>query len=266
LNDITTRHNVESLFRAKLNLLNLASQLEQLDRSFDTACQDIHGHRPYWLDYRYENHSDNRQEKYFDRICWRYLVNLFFMEKYMLCTDYKKMTEEIEQFKTPTFTIDNANAWLAGLKDLINENVKTLIKQVYAEIIKGTYYVGSGYNAMKKKRNNMGIDKSFILHTRDWSSTFGYWSNTPTVTDDLEKVCYILSGLSLPEKTAKMVMRDTKESTFNNEYFTLKFCMNGNTHYTLNDDIRDKLNRLGPTGADIGEDIKIKVFESRWGA
>jgi hypothetical protein len=85
--------------------------------------------------------------------------------------------------------------------------------KVYADIIKGTYYVGSGFNATKKKRNNMGIDKSFILHTRDWSSTYGYWQNTPTITDDLEKVCYILSGLSLPEKTAKMVMKDTKEET-----------------------------------------------------
>ena len=129
----------------------------------------------------------------------------------MLCTDYQKMESEIQEFRMPAYTVQNARAWIAGLKDLINDNIKTLIKRVFQEITDGTYRVGGGWNGTKKKRNNNGIDKNFILDTGDWSSCFGYWSDRPTVTDDLEKVCHLLSGKTLPEKTAKAVMRDEKK-------------------------------------------------------
>jgi hypothetical protein len=46
-----------------------------------------------------------------------------------------------------------------------------------------------------------------------------------------------------------------------NDYFSVKFCKNGNTHYTMNEEIREKLNKWGPEGNIIGENIKIKIFE-----
>jgi hypothetical protein len=204
-------------------------------------------------------------EKYVDRTCWKYLVSLFRLEAYMLCTDYAKMMKEIDEYRTPVFTIENAEGWLAGLKALIHDNMKTLVKKVFAEITTETYQTGSGYNGPRKKRNNNGVDKNFILGTGDWQDVFGWYSDRPTTTDDLEKVCYILAGQELPEETAKTIMRKTKSETYSCEWFSLKLCKNGNTHYTLSDDVREKLNRYGPEGAIIGENIKIKIVE-RWSA
>lgn len=79
--------------------------------------------------------------------------------------------------------------------------------------------------------------------------------------DDLEKVCYILAGKTLPEKTLRDSLRADKVDTASNPYMSVKLCRNGNTHFTLEDDTRALLNRYGPTGAVIGENIKIKVFE-----
>ncbi|MGO8695971.1 MAG: DUF4942 domain-containing protein [Rectinemataceae bacterium] len=262
--DVTLRDTIESIYERKVSILADIARLSELDNSLENSLEALGGYRPYRIDFRFDNTAENRAEKYVDRVCWYRLISLFHLERYMLCTDYQKMESEIQEFRTPAYTVENARAWIAGLKDLINDNIKTLIKRVFQEITDGTYRVGGGWNGTKKKRNNNGIDKNFILDTGDWSSCFGYWSDRPTVTDDLEKVCYLLSGKTLPEKTAKAVMRDEKKEIFGNEYFTLRFCKNGNTHYTLADPIRDKLNLYGPEGAVIGENIKIKVFENRW--
>lgn len=267
--DLAPRHTVESLFAAKLDIIGKLRCYAELDDEINVALKGISGYRPYDTNYRWDYHQakptdPTPEEKYVDRICWRYLVRIFFLERYLLCTEYKKMLDEIEHFHTPEFTVENANAWLAGLKDLINDNVRTLVKQVYRDIIDGTYRTGSSYNAPRKKRNNNGVDKRFILSTNDYSSLFGYWSRTPTITDDLEKVCYLLDGKTVPEKTAKDTMRETKSAEYSCEYFSLKACANGNTHYVLSDETRDKLNRYGPEGAVLGENIKIKIVPNRW--
>jgi hypothetical protein len=79
--------------------------------------------------------------------------------------------------------------------------------------------------------------------------------------DDLEKVCYILNGESLPEKTLRDELRGDKKTTASNPYMSVKLCQNGNTHFTIEDSTRTLLNRSGPNGSQIGENIKIKVFE-----
>jgi len=168
---------------------------------------------------------------------------------------------EIDNYQTPDFTIENANGWIAGLKETIRDNVNTLVKKVYSEITNGHYYTGGGYRGEKKKRNNNGIDKMFILYTCDWSTVFAYWQDKPSIMDDLEKVCYILDGKTLPEKTLRDALRGDKTDTASNPYMSVKLCQNGNTHFTLEEGTRELLNRYGPSGAVIGENIKIKVFE-----
>ena len=182
----------------------------------------------------------------------------------MLCTDYDKMCKEIGELKTPEFTLPNVHSWTEGLKALVYENVNTLIKQVFKAITEETYRTGGSYNSStKKKRNNNGIDPFFILSTSDCRCIWGYYG-TPTITDDLEKVCWIVSGLPVPDITCKEVMRSNKTGDFQNEYFRLKVCHNGNTHYWLNEDIRKKLNLIGSGNDRFGENIKIKIFEKRW--
>ena len=170
--------------------------------------------------------------------------------------------KEIEEFRTPEFTSSNAEGWLTNLKKLIHENVRLMCKRVYDRLITGHYYTGSGYNAPKKKRNNSGVDKRFILRTNDYSRIFGYWYNNPTITDDLEKVCYLLGGEMLPRDTIITKAKKDKISEVGCDYFSVKFCKNGNTHYLINDNIRDKLNLIGPDGNILGESLRIKILDA----
>jgi Domain of unknown function (DUF4942) len=200
--------------------------------------------------------------KYVDRICWYYLINLYELQKYMLTTDYEKIRKEIQNFQTPDFTIKNIKSWIEGLNALIYENVQNMIKQVFKSITEKTYFTGSSNsNKKKKKRNNNGIDRTFILTTNDYSQIFGFGQHSPTITDDLEKVCYILSGEKLPNSNCKYVMKSENKTEFENKHFKIKVCKNGNTHYWLGKEILDRFNFYGSGSGIIGENIRIKIFD-----
>lgn len=260
--NIATRHTVETLYSLKLDLLRKMDLFESMDRDIVASLMALKSYSPYYITNKCQFRGDDRNEKYVDRIIWKYIVDLFFLHRYMLCTEYEKLQQDIENGNTPRFTVENARAWLEGLSELINDNVKTLIHQVFAEITQGHYYTGR----ICKKRNNNGIDKNFILYTNDYSSLFGYWTSKPTVTDDIEKVCYILAGQAMPKLTAKDSMRNDKAMKYGCEHFTLTVHQNGNSHYALAEPIREKLNLYGPQGAIIGENIKIKIVSPHfWG-
>lgn len=260
------RHTVESLFVWKVKVLSKIAEMQRIEKDLESDFEEIGKYTPVHIDMRsVDMCQKNAEEKYVDFECWGYLVKIFYLERYMLCTDYKKLLKEIEEYKTPQFTIENANAWIASLKALIYENVNTLVKNVFSSLTEEIYYTGgSSYSTRaKKKRNNNGVDKQFIIHTGDHYRIHSY-TGVPSITDDLEKVCYILSGRSLPEITAIRTMYNTHLDVFENDLFSLKVCKNGNTHYALSDEVREKLNRFGPSGAIIGENIKIKIIEDRW--
>lgn len=263
MSNIQVRHTVQSLFSLKLELLDNMKKLKALDKQIRDNFQEINGYSPYRIDCNFRVWSENVDEKAIDQALWYYLARLNNLEKYMLCTDHEKMMKEIEECRTPDFTIENADGWIAGLQGLIRENVKTLVQDVYSRIVNGVYYTG-GRNGDKKKRNNNGIDKMFILRTGDYNSIFSYYSSRPSIMDDLEKVCYLLDGKVLPEKTIRGQFRDSKNAEYTDEYMTVKLCANGNTHFKLADKTRAALNKYGPTGATLGENIKIKIFTDRW--
>lgn len=264
MSDIQVRHTVESLFALKLSILHDMEAARGLEQKIQAQFESMNGYSPYRITDNFQYCGDDRAEKAVDQAIWSYLVRLYNLEKYMLCTDYKKLLKEIEACSTPKFTVETANGWLAGLQGLILENVTTLVHDVYARVVNGSYYTGGGYRGERKKRNNNGIDKRFILHTRDYNGIMNYWSSSPSIMDDLEKVCYLLDGKTLPEETLRSRMRDGKVAECSDDYMTVRLCQNGNTHFILTDATRDALNRYGPTGATIGENIKIKVFPDRW--
>lgn len=259
---IAKRETVENLFRTKLKVLRQFQEFTDLEKSMCETLKPIGGYPPYRVDSRYECSGDNVREKYVDRIIWRYMVKLYTLEKYMLCTEYKKLTDDVENFRTPVFTVENANGWVMGLRSMIYENVRLMCKRVYDKLITDFYYTGgsSSWNSDKKKRNNNGVDNWFIITTYDWNRVFNYWRSTPTITDDLEKVCYILDGKTLPDKTLMECARADKLGELSCPYFTVKFCKNGNTHYKLTDETKERLNRIGPDGNVIGENIRIKIL------
>jgi len=258
MSDIVVRKTIADIFAIKVKSLALLEDVFKIDKELHETLQEIRAWAPYRISNQFSCDGKDRESRELDRNCWRYLVRLYELEKWMLCSDYKKLCDEIEHFHIPEFTIQNAEGWVLGLQGLIHENVKTLIQQVFKKLTEDTYYTGS---RERKKRNNNGIDKSFIITTHDYSRIFGYWTSTPTITDDLEKACYILDGKSLPDITLMSKAQSEKIATVGNDYFSATFCRNGNTHYSINEEIRSKLNRWGPTGNILGEKIKIKIFE-----
>ena len=261
MNEIAKRMSVEDVFRQKCVLVDRIEALERLDEEISELYHDINGCSPMRADAHWENFGENRHIRHVERACWRYLVQIFELERYMLCTEFKEMEKKIDGFNFPEFTVESAYAFIDSLHDTIYSNVRMMMRTVYANLCDGTYHTGSGYRAPKKKRNNNGIDKTFILSTRDYMRIFGYYGDVPTITDDLEKLCYILDGKRLPEQTLIRAMRAEKTDEWDNGYFSIKVCKNGNTHYQMNEEIRAKLNVYGPEPGRIGEDIKIKVFE-----
>lgn len=262
MNEPTKRFDVQSLYLFKLDMLARMKEIEQKEKELEDSFHSIGGYTPYHIEKRLEIPGINREEKCVDAYIWRYLINLFQLKRYMLCTEYEQYQNKIDHGDMPIFTVENAKQFLDGLRDVIYLNVKELVHKVFEELTTGTYRTGSSYSAPRKKRNNNGIDKNFILHTCDYSYIITYWSDRPTITDDLEKVCYLLSGQPLPETTIKDTMRRDKLIEADNGYFKIKIYSNGNTHYTLDDSIREKLNRYGPRGAYLGENIKIKIVNN----
>jgi hypothetical protein len=265
MNDIIKKLKVEDIYQIKNKALKLLDQLYKIDDELRDTLEILKGYRPY--DIRNNNglhrtNYENWHEKYLDQVCWNYLMNTFEFQKYMLCTDYEKMRKEIDDFQFDKFTIENGNAWLDNIKILIYDNVNKLVKKVFENITNDSYYTGSGasWKRTKKKRNNNGIDHHFILTTYDYSRVFGY-EYRPTITYDLEKVCYILAGEKVPEQTIISKMKTDKISDYDNGYFRIKVCKNGNTHYWINEDIRKKLNLFGSGRDVIGENIRIKILD-----
>jgi len=263
---VTVRKTLSDVLKIKADHLSMMSQLESINKRISENMKEILSYEPYRLEYRYGICGDkNPVEKHVDQQCWRYAVRLFDLEKYMLCTEYEKLNKQIEAFALPPFTEETVNSWLDGLKAQIYDNVRTMIMNVYDELINRTYYTGSGYSGRKKKkRNNNGVDNTFIITTMDYSRIFGYY-HKPTITDDLEKVCYVMSGKTLPDITIIERMRSDRLHEASNDYFTIKVCKNGNTHFKLTDDIVNKLNVCGANrGIMPGDGVKIKIFDERW--
>lgn len=259
--DLKVRHTIKSLFDIKLKIIENVYIMNDSAKNIDLLYKEINGYTPYRIEMNEHIYCDNRDEKIIDRSLWLYMVKLYNLEKFMSCSSYYDMLSEINNYKTPIFSIENAYGWVNSLKTTIRENVSDLIKKVYNDVTNSFYYTGNGYRGEKKKRNNNGIDKKFIIYTGDYSSINGiYYSNRPSIMDDLEKVCYILDGELLPDVTLRDTLKRENVYYGNNKYFSVKLCANGNTHFTINEEIRVMLNKYGSSQFDIGENIKIKIF------
>ena len=201
-------------------------------------------------------------QKSIDKNYWGMLIQKFNLKVYMLCTDYEKLIDQVYyKFEFPAFDKENATGWIRNLKDMVYQNVEKLFKDVFNRVMNETYKTG-GWNSPKKKRNNNGIDSHFIISTGDYNMIFDYYSNKPTITDDLEKVSYLMFNEKLPDKNFKDKCQQQRISEIGNEWLKIKMCKNGNTHYYLNEEFRTKLNLLGSGRSNIiGENIRIKIFE-----
>lgn len=260
---ISKKTTIYDLLEVKRNVLQEYKKLEEVNKNIADIMSMIDRYPIHNIDYRNNRpYGENATRRAIDQKLWIELLKKYQLKNYMLCTEYDKMEKDIYEYKFPEFTQENAEGWILGLKATIYDNVKQLVSKVYDEITQRTYYTGgSSYNnCVKKKRNNNGIDKHFIISTGDIYNIQS-WNDRPTITDDLEKACYILAGADLPEMGIKRHLRQNKQYEAENEYFRIKICLNGNTHYWIKDNIRQKLNLYGSKKGVIGENIKIKIFE-----
>ncbi|MFA5048745.1 MAG: DUF4942 domain-containing protein [Patescibacteria group bacterium] len=271
MEDLIVRPNIADLYRMKLEYLENMSKLAVLDRDIHSLITPYNGYLSYDIKWGHNFRESGRNlkaeecnEKYIDRIIWGFLVKSYQLGKYMLCTKYSDLKKSIENYESPVFNPENAIGWLSVLKEDVYENIEKLIVSVYQELITGTYHTGNGCNnRVKKKRNNSGVDTHFILGVSDYYYMNRECNLKPTFTDDLEKACYLLDGKKIPDITLKQRMYADKQYTGENEYMKIVVYQTSNTHYTLNEEIRAKFNRLSDNAGKIGKDIgvKIKIFE-----
>lgn len=85
--DIEPRQSIESIYALKLRLMEKLNAVKELETDIQDSFKVIDGYPPIRIDYDYGRHNADSMEKYIDRTCWRYLVLLFNLGKYMLCTD-----------------------------------------------------------------------------------------------------------------------------------------------------------------------------------
>lgn len=263
MGELKKQLTIEDIYEIRQKALNQFYDIERKCDEIKENLAEINNHSPFRLDIQKDGaHGDDYRQKIIDKKCWFYLVAVYGLDKYMLCSDYKKMKDQLYNYNFPEFTKDNAEAWLFGLKGMIYESVQKMIEKVFEGITNETYWTGgSSYSTkVKKKRNNDGIDKFFILSTSDYTGYGWRWDHV-SLTDDLEKACYLLDGKLLPKETLKIKAQSQKVLDVSNDYLKVKFCKNGNTHYAINEDIRSKLNYYGAKKGVFGEKIKIKIFE-----
>lgn len=260
--ELIVRKNIYDVVEIKRLAIAAYDRMLEEDKNIDALMKSINHYTFYDFRFRGDCHGETRVEKEIDKKCWAYMIKIYNLEKYMLCTEHEKLRKQIESYDFPEFTLENAEAWLLSLKKTVYDSVQKLVEDVFDRITQDTYWTGgSSYSTrVKKKRNNNSIDKHFILTTYDCSS-MAYWSGRPTLTDDLEKACYIIDGKLLPEVTLKSSMNKGKIWESENDYFRIRVCQNGNTHYWIKDAIRERLNLYGSKRGVIGQDIKIKIFE-----
>ena len=257
MNEIVVRKSIQDVYEIKLKTLAAFEQIDSVCKQADQLMESINNYSFY----RIQKNVHDSNEKNVDQRCWMYFIKLYSLEKYMLCTEYQKLVDQINNFDFPVFNMETADSWVLSLKSMVYESIQKLIEDVFQRITQETYWTGSGYsNRQKKKRNNNGIDKHFIISTGDHYA-MNWYSGRPTITDDLEKACYIIDGRDLPEVTIKATMRKGKIWESNNDYFKIRICFNGNTHYWLNDNIRQKLNFYGANRGQLDSNCKIKIFE-----
>lgn len=256
MNNIIKRLSVEDVIKLRMDSAREMHKLEEQMQVLDKTCKRLDGRMP--APYSLQKHYSSDAIKILDCRYWRYMVSYFHLEDYMLSSEYEKLSNQVEHYQTPEFTYENVMGWVTGMKDLINHGVEELANSIYQKLINAKYITGG----KTKKRNNNGIDKRFILHSND----YGYrWSaSSPTITDDLEKLCYILDGKQLPEVRMKQAIYNYENNYYLGStscpYFSIKVCQNNNTHYCLTDETVARLNKIGANGNILGSDVKIKVF------
>lgn len=258
--DIIKRKSIHEICDIKRQILTEYEKLNSADKIISSLSEQLNTYSNHELNYRNCGwHGEDRIEKELDKDIWFYLIDFYHLEKYMLCTEYDKLKKQIYEYNFPRFTLENADQWLIALKKVVYENVQKLICEVFDRITNEAYWTGAN-GRTKKKRNNAGIDKHFILTTQD-SSYLGWYDRGPTITDDLEKACYLMDGNYLPDVTIKALLKREKRWEGENKYFKILVCKNGNTHYWIKDEIRDKLNFYGSKKGVLGENIKIKILD-----
>jgi len=262
MSEVIKRLTIADINDIKNKVNNICIKIEQLLKQHRDLLEPLHKYDIIQLKYDCQRSPHNKEswDRKLNSICWDYLQKTCNIQDYMLCTDYDKFMDQIHDTRDlPEFNLTNVTCWLNGLKKNIYESAKKLIQTVYDKAINSTYWTG---NKQRKKRNNAGIDKHFIITTYDYCRIFNYYYK-PTFTDDFEKACYLIDNKKYPDtpKNIMSIAKYEKKTELSNNYFELKIYKNGNTHFNIiNNEILKKLNMLGNGKLSIGENIKIKIL------
>lgn len=252
---LVKRETIQSLILSRNKTLELYSNLKEVHLKL---CQEHSIVKPYEivkLEFMSRKY-DLDEIKEFDKYYWHKLLLLFSIERFMLCTEYEKIKWKIlDDCDFLPFTEENVQGFLESCSAWIKDGVNEMLKRVFEQLIDGYYYVGK----VRKKRNLNGVAKDFILYTFDYNR-IAFYRDSPTITDDLEKLCFLIAGKELPKIGMIQQIEKSKIFTAENDYFSIRVCKNGNTHYKFKDGFEKKINFLYADRTKIGDATKIKIL------
>ena len=117
MNEIVVRKSIQDVYEIKIKVLAAYQKLQATAKEADQLMEGINNCSFYRI-HRDVHDSDERNV---DQRCWMYFIKLYNLEKYMLCTEYQKLRDQITNFDFPVFNVENANSWVLSLKSMVYE-------------------------------------------------------------------------------------------------------------------------------------------------
>ena len=81
--------------------------------------EDVYQMKLNILDSKHYLLSKDVKEQYIDRECWKYLIAEY-LEYHISGAEYFGYMRDLDAFKFPQFTIENALYWMNGFQKIIN--------------------------------------------------------------------------------------------------------------------------------------------------
>lgn len=203
--------------------------------------------------------------KEIDGKCWSYFFDTMNLSQVMSVKQIEKFHEKLKD--PEEYTAHKAHEYMANIMNIVENSFKELLSEVFIRLTNSKYQTGRQI----KKRNNSKIDVNSHVSEYVYMG-YGHWDinySHPAIFSDLEKCCCILDNKRSPKYPEDINSRIRQlgevERDIETDYFDLTLYKTGNQKLRFTRvDILDMINKYGPSGCTLGENVRIKVFNTGW--
>jgi len=218
-------------------------------------------------DYDLPGHAD-QSEKRITKNSWKYILDQTGLNQYMTEKRKTELYQQIEDGTLPPLTVENIQGTLMGLAGKMNGLMEESIREVFDWLRPGHDY---GVGALKTNKRFTVGERAIVGWSVENSFRGGYrfqYRNEPKFIS-LGNVFSLLDGKGVLQNPHDLVTRCkvamiAGESSFEDDYFHLKFFSNGNVHIRFKRiDLLKDLNRIGGGAGLSSRDIRTKRETSK---